>query len=146
MKVAFIKIARIFHIERYFVIYPHKCTLKKLKKYQEKWENTYLIVKNARASRALRQALDPGQYFMAHFVCQISLHYVGKISEKISGPPLDQILDPLLMIPIYEHAYIFLFLVLKFGAFVLLLELDKCFSCCGAYYLWLFIFYTWSAS
>ena len=25
-----IKIARIFHIERYFVIYPHKCILKKI--------------------------------------------------------------------------------------------------------------------
>ena len=35
------------------------------KKYQEKWENAYLIVKNAKASRALRQALDPGQYWLA---------------------------------------------------------------------------------
>ena len=88
MKVALIKIARIFHIERYFVIYPHKCTLKKLKKkYQEKWENAYLIVKNARASRALRRALDPGQYFMARFARQTLLRYVGKISEKISGAP-----------------------------------------------------------
>ena len=32
------------------------------KKYQEKWENAYLRVKNARASRALRLALDPSQY------------------------------------------------------------------------------------
>ena len=63
--------------------------IKKLKKkYQEKWENAYLIVKNARASRALRWALDSGQYYMAH--------YVGNISETISGPPFDQILDPLL--------------------------------------------------
>ena len=69
-------------------MYPHKCTLKNLKKkYQEKWENAYLIVKNARASRALRQVLDPGQYFTARFAPQTSLHYVGKISEKISGTP-----------------------------------------------------------
>ena len=43
-------------------MYPHKYTFKKLKKkYQEKWENAYLTVKNARASRALRQALEPYQ-------------------------------------------------------------------------------------
>ena len=106
MKVALIKIARIFHIERYFVIYPHKCTLKKLKKkYQEKWENAYLIVKNARASRALRQALDPGQYFMARFARQTSLHSPDfaslrrqNIGKNFWGPPLDQILDPLLLV------------------------------------------------
>ena len=34
------------------------------KKYQEKWENAYLRVKNARAPRALRRALDPGQYWL----------------------------------------------------------------------------------
>ena len=34
--------------------------LKMLKKrYQEEWENAYLTLKNARASRALRWALDP---------------------------------------------------------------------------------------
>ena len=37
------------------------------KKYQEKWENAYLRVKNARAPRALRRALDPGQYWLASF-------------------------------------------------------------------------------
>ena len=47
-------------------MYPHKCTFKILmKKYQEKWENAYLRVKNARASRALRWTLDPGQYWLA---------------------------------------------------------------------------------
>ena len=50
---------------RYFVIYPHKCTLNNLKKrYQVKWENAYLGVKNARASWALRQALDLSQYWL----------------------------------------------------------------------------------
>ena len=38
------------------------------KKYQEKWDNAYLIVKNVRASRALRRALDPGQYWLAPLV------------------------------------------------------------------------------
>ena len=63
--------------------------------FQEKWENEYLRVKNARASRALRWALDPGQYWLASLT-QTLLRYVGKISGKIFGPPLDQILDPLL--------------------------------------------------
>ena len=50
---------------RYFVIYPHKCTLDNLKKkYQKKWENAYVTVKNTRASRALRRALDPSQYWL----------------------------------------------------------------------------------
>ena len=49
------------------------------KKYQEKWENAYLRVKSAKASRAPQ--------------------YVGKIWEQISGPHLDQILDPLVNLP-----------------------------------------------
>ena len=60
-------------------MYPHKCTLKNLKKkYQEKWENAYLIVKNARASRTLRQALNPGQSYIAHFPHPTLVYYVGK--------------------------------------------------------------------
>ena len=39
-------------------IYMHK-------KYQEKWEKAYLRVKNARAYRTLRQALDSGLYWLA---------------------------------------------------------------------------------
>ena len=56
------------------------------KKYQEKWENAYLIVKNARASRALRQALDPGQYWLASLT---QLHFAAspKSREKFPGPP-----------------------------------------------------------
>ena len=69
------------------LMHPQKCTLKNLnKKYQEKWENAYLRVKNARASRALRLALDPGQYWLA---------MLAKSGENFLGPPLDQILDPL---------------------------------------------------
>ena len=79
-------------------MYPHKCTLKKFKKeYQEKWENAYLIVKNARASRALRWPWTPAKIIQLTLLARsTSLRYVGKISEKISGAPLDQILDPLL--------------------------------------------------
>ena len=64
------------------------------KKYQEKWENAYLIVKNARTSRALRWALDP-PLILAHFARPTLFRYVSKISEKFSGPSLDQMLDPL---------------------------------------------------
>ena len=32
--------------------------------YQKKLENAYLTIKNAGASMALRQALDPGQYWL----------------------------------------------------------------------------------
>ena len=32
-----------------------------MKRYQEKWENAYLTLKNARASRAHLGALDPGK-------------------------------------------------------------------------------------
>ena len=71
--------------------------IKKLKKkYQEKWENAYLIVENARASMALRWALDPSQYYIACFT-----HYIGKILGKIPWSPLDQILDRLLRTQIH---------------------------------------------
>ena len=77
---------RIFHIE-IFVIYPHKCTLNNLKKkYQEKWENAYLRVKNARASSALRWALDSSQYWLTLLV---PLHFAtsAKSRKKFLGPP-----------------------------------------------------------
>ena len=95
-KIAFAKMFRIFHIEiRYFVIYPHKCTLNNLKKkYQEKWENAYVTAKNARASRALRWALDPGQYWLT-WLAQLCFATSAKSRKKFLGPPLDQILDPL---------------------------------------------------
>ena len=72
---------------RYFVIYPHKCASCNLKKkYQEKWENVYLRVENARASRTLRRTLDPDQYWLALLA---QLHFATSArSLKISGPPL----------------------------------------------------------
>ena len=42
------------------------------------WGNAYLTLKNARASRALRQALDPGQC-----VCSLSSHSGQYIYELI---------------------------------------------------------------
>ena len=101
-KIAFAKMSRIFHIEnKYFVIYPHKCTLNNLKKkYQEKWENAYLTVKNARASRALRWALDPGQYWLAS-LARLCFATSAKSRKKFLGSPLDQILDPL--VPMLKH-------------------------------------------
>ena len=72
---------------RYFVIYPHKCTLNNLKKkYQEKWENAYMTVKNARASRALRQALDPGHYWLTS-LAQLHFATLAKSQKKFLGPP-----------------------------------------------------------
>ena len=82
---------------RYFVIYPHKCTLDHLKKkYQEKWENAYVTVKNTRASRALRRALDPSQYWLA-LLARLCFATSAKSRKKFLGPPLDQILDPLVI-------------------------------------------------
>ena len=54
-----------FMLKWIFVNVPTQMYIKNFeKKYQEKWENAYLRVKNARASRALRRALDPGQYWL----------------------------------------------------------------------------------
>ena len=72
-------------------MYPNTATVKIWKKsYQEKWENAYLRVKNARASRALSctQAnigllRSPDSALLA------------KSREKFLAPP-NQILDPLL--------------------------------------------------
>ena len=49
-------------------------------------ENAYLSIKNPKASRALKQALDPSHRLLASLRRQLSA------SE--AGPPLDQILDP----------------------------------------------------
>ena len=67
------------------------------KKYQEKWENAYLTVKNARAPRALRQALDPGQYWLAS-LARLRFAMLARSQENFCPPP-DQILDPLLHNP-----------------------------------------------
>ena len=48
-------------------------------------ENAYLSIKNPKASRALKRALDPGHRMLASLRRQLSA------SE--AAPPLDQILD-----------------------------------------------------
>ena len=56
------------------------------KKYQEKWENAYLRVKNARAPRALRRALDPCQYWLAS-LAQLRFAMLARSRENF-WPPL----------------------------------------------------------
>ena len=54
-----------------------------------------MTVKNARASRALRRVLDPGQYWLA-LLTRLCFATSAKSWKKFLGPPpLDQILDPL---------------------------------------------------
>ena len=62
------------------------------KKYQEKWENAYLTVKNARASNALRWALHYGQY---SFTLLAWLHFAmsAKSQTKFLSPTFT-FLDP----------------------------------------------------
>ena len=71
-----------------YVSLPLTPSLKNLKKkYQEKWENAYLRVKNARASRALRWALDPGQYWLTS-LNQLCFATSAKSREKFLAPAL----------------------------------------------------------
>ena len=53
-------------------------------------ENAYLSIKNPKASRALKRALDPGRRMLASLRRQLSASEAG-------APPLDQILDPHLL-------------------------------------------------
>ena len=57
------------------------------------WENAYLSIKNPKASRALKRALDPGRKLLASLA---RLHFATSTTFGLStwGPPLDQILDP----------------------------------------------------
>ena len=50
------------------------------------WENAYLSIKNPKASRALKWALDPSRKLLASLRRQLS--------ASGPGPPLDQILGP----------------------------------------------------
>ena len=62
-----------------------KCTLNNLKKkHQEKWENAYLTVKNARASRAHPRP----QLTLPGFTCGLCFPTSAKSWKKILGPPL----------------------------------------------------------
>ena len=66
---------------------PTQMYIKILKKmFQEKWENEYLRVKNARASRARLRALDTSQYWLASLTW---LHFAtsAKSQEQFLAPP-----------------------------------------------------------
>ena len=56
-------------------------------------ENAYLSIKNPKASRALKRALDPGRRMLAS-LARLRFGYVGNFRPQKLGPPLDQILDP----------------------------------------------------
>ena len=57
------------------------------------WENAYLSIKNPKASRALKRALDPHRKLLASLS---RLHFAMSATFGLGtwGPPLDQILDP----------------------------------------------------
>ena len=74
-------VQNLLYWNRYFVIYPHKCTLNNLKKkYQKKWENAYVTIK---MQELPGPALGPWTLVNIGSLC-----YVGKIAEKFSGAPL----------------------------------------------------------
>ena len=69
------------------------------KRVSRMWENAYLSIKNPKASRALKRALDPGRKLLA-LLAQLRFATSATFGLSTWGPPLDQILDPHL-IPVY---------------------------------------------
>ena len=61
------------------------------------WENAYLGIKNPKASRALKRALDPGRKLLAS-LARLRFATPATFGLNTWGPPLDQILDPHLRI------------------------------------------------
>ena len=55
-------------------------------------ENAYLSIKNPKASRALKRALDPGRRMLASLT-RLRFAMSVTFSLRSWGPPLDQILD-----------------------------------------------------
>ena len=80
--VFFINGQNISYLNGYFVMYPHKTTVKLWRKSTRK---------SVRMHIAQLKMQEP---ILAHFTRPTSLCYIGKISD-ISAPSLDQILDPL---------------------------------------------------
>ena len=56
-------------------------------------ENAYLSIKNPKASRALKQALDPGRRMLTS-LARLRFTTSATFGLRSWGPPLDQILDP----------------------------------------------------
>ena len=69
---------------------------KKKSKVTRKTRRIHISHENPKSFWALRQAPDPTPRY-ARFTRQTPLCYVGKIGRTRAAPPLDQILDPLLM-------------------------------------------------
>ena len=71
----------------------------KRKRVSSMCENAYLSIKNPKASRALKWALDPGHRMLASLA---RLHFAMSATFGLRswGPPLDQILDPHLNVEI----------------------------------------------
>ena len=61
------------------------------------WENAYLSIKNPKASRALKRALDPGRKLLASLT-QLRFATSATFGLSTWGSPLDQILDPHLLV------------------------------------------------
>ena len=59
-------------------------------------ENAYLSIKNPKASRALKRALDPGRRMLAS-LARLRFAMSATFGLRSWGPPLDQILDPHLL-------------------------------------------------
>ena len=56
-------------------------------------ENAYLSIKNPKASRALKRALDPSRRMLAS-LARLCFAMSATFGLRSWGPPLDQILDP----------------------------------------------------
>ena len=59
-------------------------------------ENAYLSIRNPKASRALKRALDPGRRMLAS-LARLRFATSATFGLRSWGPPLDQILDPHLL-------------------------------------------------
>ena len=60
-------------------------------------ENAYLSIKNPKASRALKRALDPG-HRMLTLLALLRFAMSATFGLRSWAPPLDQILDPHLLL------------------------------------------------
>ena len=69
---------------RYFVMYPHKCMFKKIEE-KVSWKVGDILVINARASRALRRALDPCPYWLTS-LAQLCFTMLAKSQKKCLDP------------------------------------------------------------
>ena len=67
--------------------------MSKIREKESVCENAYLSIKNPKASRALKRALDPGRRMLAS-LARLRFAMSATFGLRSWGPPLDQILDP----------------------------------------------------